>query len=175
MRSFHLIILFIFIAINISVSPVCSQENILSSFKQDNEKLHISSDKLVSDTNANYILFSGNVTTTRGKYLITSDYVKILLSSESTDIDELSQDRINTIVANGNVTVQLDNKFAKCDKAVYNTETETIVLTGNDTRIYNESNYITGERITVHLDSEQIVIDGAPDKRVNAVFQPNQN
>jgi lipopolysaccharide export system protein LptA len=139
------------------------------------ETLNITSDKLLSDRNSQYVLFSGNVVAVYGDKTITSDNLKVMYLSAAPDKPELTEGKIDKIIATGNVIIKFENKTAYCDQAVYTQETQTILLTGKDARIESDDNYITGDKITVRQLSGQVIVDGNPEKRVNAVFKPGKN
>ena len=137
-----------------------------------NKKLHITSDKLVSNQNELYITFIGHVIAIHGATTISSDRLRIFYRKNDTGEKAPDKENIKKIVATGNVTIELKDGTAECDRAVYLTETKTITLTGKNTRIRKEKNYITGKKITMYQDTGQIIVDGNSDTRVNAVFQP---
>jgi len=137
-----------------------------------NKKLHITSDKLVSNQNELYITFIGHVKAIHGTTTLNSDRLRIFYSKNDSDKKAPGEENIKKIVATGNVTIEMKDGTAECDRAVYLTKTKTITLTGKNTRIRKEKNYITGEKITIHQDTGQIIVDSNSDARVNAVFQP---
>ena len=87
---------------------------------------------------------------------------------------QLSEEKIDKIVATGHVTIQFDDKTAYCDQAIYTAKTKTILMTGSDARMQSGENYISGDKITFDQFSGQIVVEGNPEKRVNAVFKPEK-
>jgi len=158
------------------VLPSVSKSEILPGLgDQPQGPLNITSDKLLSDRNSQYILFSGNVVAVYGDKTITSDNLKVIYLNTPTDQTELNKGKIDKIIASGNVVIKFDNKTAYCDQAVYTQGTQTILLTGKDARIQSEDNYITGEKITVRQLTGQVTVDGNPEKRVNAVFNPDKD
>jgi lipopolysaccharide export system protein LptA len=136
------------------------------------KELRITADRLVSDGNANYILFSGNVTTVYEDTMILSDQMKVFYENMEEGQDRMGEENIQKIVATGNVTIRFGDRTALCDQAVYTAKTKTIVLTGEDTRIQSGTDYISGKKITIDQNKDRITVDGSPDKRVNAVFAP---
>lgn len=137
-----------------------------------NKKLHITSDKLVSNQNELYITFTGHVKAIHGSKTVNSDHLRIFYSKNDDGKTGPGEKNIKKIVATGNVTIELSEGIAECDRAVYLTKTKTITLTGKNTRIQKEKNFITGKKIIIHQDTGQIIVDGSSDTRVNAVFQP---
>ena len=81
---------------------------------------------------------------------------------------------VKEIIATGNVKIEFEDKTAQCEKAVYLTTSNSLILTGEESRLQSENSYITGNKITVFQDTGQIIVDGSNEKRVNAVFQPDE-
>jgi len=136
------------------------------------KKIYITSDSMVSDNNTKYAEFIGNVKAIQGPNTIIADRLKIffqkdLKSSESIAAD---QDSISKIVANGNVTINFDNKVAVAEQAVYITETKILVLSGKNSRITSANDTISGEKITIYRNDGRINVESGAEKRVNAVF-----
>jgi lipopolysaccharide export system protein LptA len=136
--------------------------------------LHIASDKLISNRNEFNIIFSGNVRAVYGDTTITSDELKVFYLGGSDSQAQLNEEKIDKIIATGHVTIQFDGKTAYCDQAVYTATTKTILMTGSDTRIQSDDNYINGDKITIDQLTGQILVEGNPEKRVNAVFKPEK-
>ena len=109
-----------------------------------NEKIHITADKLISDNEAKYAEFIGNVRAAQRDTVITSDHLKIFFKR---DIDNkknplASDESIKKIVANGNVQIKFDNRVAVTQQAVYITETRVLVLSGADSKVISGNDYI---------------------------------
>lgn len=137
------------------------------------EKIEISADRLVAAQNNQMVVFSGNVKAVHGKINISSDTLNVFYTDPKKSSDKrYNKDSIERIVASGNVTIEMEGKTATCDQAVYQTATKTMTLTGEKTRIQSGENYITGKTVTLYQDTGQIVVDGNENKRVNAVFLP---
>lgn len=141
----------------------------------ENKKLHITSDKLVSNQNELYIKFIGHVKAVHGETTINSDQLKVFYSKGNNEKQEPGKENIKKIVATGNVVITLNNGLAECDRAVYLTKTKTITLTGKTVRLLSEKNNITGKKITIYQETGQIVIEGNSDTRVNAFFEPEND
>ena len=139
----------------------------------EEEKIHITADQLVASQNNQMVVFSGNVKAIRGKMTITSDNLNVFYADPKNKSGKgLGKDSIERIVADGNVTITMEEKTATCDQAVYQTSTRVMTLTGKNTRIQSGNNYITGNTVTIYQDTGQITVDGNDTKRVDAVFQP---
>lgn len=156
--------------------PVCADDKPLaaSGADKENEKIHITSDSLVTDNNASYAEFIGNVNAAQGTTLITSDRLRIYYSSSGSEKDKkiTSQDAVKKILAIGNVTIRFDNKVAVTEQAEYTTDTGVIILTGANSRVTSGSNYVAGEKITLYRNQDKVTVERSKEKRVEAVFYP---
>lgn len=141
-----------------------------------NKAIHITSDKLISDNNAGWAEFIGNVKATQEETVITSDRLKIYYKKNIVNKGPLSmsEESIHKIVAKGNVKIKFDNKVATAQQAVYNTETMVLVLSGDNSKIISEKDSISGEKITFYRKDGRINCESGSKKRVEAVFYSGQ-
>jgi len=141
---------------------------------QDNEnkRVHITSDNMISDREANYLEFFGNVRASQEKTVITADRLKIYYKSglDKKENQPGFEESIKKILASGNVTIEFDDKVAVADQAVYMMETGILVLTGANSTITSGNNFISGEKITLHRADGRITVEGSQKKRVEATF-----
>ena len=135
-----------------------------------NSNIHIWADKLVSQREVNYIHFMGNVRVDMNQTQIKASDLKVFYEQLPSSGDSVTNDNIKKIVASGNVTIDFDNRSAKCDEAVYRTDTQTLVLTGEAVEVKSGNNSITGNKITFNQATGQIIVDGTPGQRVNAII-----
>lgn len=160
-------------------APVFADDKPLAASGADKEaeKIHITSDSLVTDNNASYAEFIGNVNAAQGTTLITSDRLRIYYSSSGSEKDKkkiTSQDSVKKILAIGNVTIRFDNKVAITEQAEYTTDTGVIILTGANSRVTSGSNYVAGEKITLYRNQDKVTVERSKEKRVEAVFYPGE-
>ncbi len=137
-----------------------------------NEKIHITADKMISDHEAKYTEFIGNVRATQRDTVITADKLKIFLKRDMDNKkNSLAGDEsIKKIVANGNVQIKFDNRVAVTQQAVYITETRVLVLSGADSKVISGNNSISGEKITVYRTDGRIQVESGKGERVEAVL-----
>jgi len=139
-----------------------------------NDKIHITADRLVASQNSQMVTFTGKVKAIRGKMTIDSDSLNVFYTDpKQTSDKKVGKDSIDRIVASGNVKIEMEGKTATCDQAVYQTSSQSLTLTGENTRIQSGDNYITGNTVTIYQETGQIIVDGNDTQRVNAVFQPD--
>lgn len=141
----------------------------------ESNRIQIRADKLVSQRDSNYIHFMGDVQVDMDQTKINSSDLKVFYEQMPSAGSSVTGSNINKIVASGNVTIDFDNRNAKCDQAVYQTETQTLTLTGEKVAVMSESNSITGDKITFNQKTGQITVDGTPEQRVNAIIHRVEN
>jgi len=139
-------------------------------------KIHITADKLFFDNNTDYAEFIGNVKATQEDTVITADKLKIFFKKNPPDKENpvVGKETINKIVASGNVKIKFDNRVAVAQQAVYNTETGVLVLSGDNSKIVNGNNSISGEKITLYKTTGRINVESSDEKRVEAVFYSDE-
>ena len=135
-------------------------------------KIHITSDSLITDNKTKFAEFIGNVRASQGSNSIVADRLKIFFEKnmKRTVNPMADQESITKIVANGNVTINFDNKVAVTEQAVYITDARVLVLTGANTTITSGSDSIAGEKITLYRADGRIKVESGAENRVNAVF-----
>lgn len=138
----------------------------------EDRKIHITADKLISDNDADYAEFIGNVRATQEDTVITADSLKIFVKKnpDNKSAPGVGTESINKIIASGNVKINFDNKVAVTPQAVYNTETGVLVLSGDNSRIVSGKDSISGEKITIYRTTGRITVESGGEKRVEAVF-----
>ncbi len=145
--------------------------------EKDSNKIHITSDRLVTDNEAMFAEFIGNVVATRETDVITSDRLKIFYKKgvDKKEKPAAGEEMIKKIVANGNVVIKFDDKVATAQQAVYTAETGITVLTGPDSKVTSGNNFISGEKITMYRSDDHMIVEGGKEKRVEAVFYSKDN
>jgi lipopolysaccharide export system protein LptA len=138
--------------------------------------IHISADRLISDSRQNNAEFSGHVKVVQDQTTIVSDRLKILYKGENSDKVEnsgqagINAGSIDAIEAYGNVRIEFDNRVAVGQKAVYTTNDRKLVLTGPDARVTHGSDMIEGSTITYYRDNGKVEIVG----QVKATIRSDQ-
>ena len=136
-------------------------------------KIHITANRLISDNDADYAEFIGDVKATQGDTVITADRLKIFYKATAGQKDTthaIGKESITKIVADGNVKIYFNNRVAVTPKAVYNTKTRTLVLLGSSSKIVSGDNSISGEKITIDRVTGRINVESGDKKRVEAVL-----
>ena len=128
------------------------------------ETITITSDRMELDQKKNTVIYLGNVVTVRGNVEMKSD------SLTATYNPELKQ--LTEVVAEGNLQVTQGNRIATGTKAIFNSEDNSIVLTG-DPVVRQGNSQVSGSRIVLYLNEERGVVEGGR-QRVKAVIFPDE-
>ena len=136
------------------------------------EKIYISADSLMVDSENSAAEFTGHVRAVQGDLVINADEVKMLFNNEITDDDPgaTHETALERIVARGHVALTFDNKTAIADQAVYYTEKQVLVLSGKNTKVMMGENSITGTQITLYRIDGRVEVEGKGETRVEGVF-----
>lgn len=154
-------------------SPASGDQSLSGAAKAESSKINITADKLTSRNDSNMAEFSGNVTAIYKGTTINSDILTIYYKNRSKPAPDGKSDdpRIEKIVADGHVTIMMDDKTALCDRALYTPDTGEIVLSGDNAQIKGANDYINGKEITINRNTGEITVVGNGTNRVEAVFQ----
>ena len=145
-----------------------------ASFNASQEKapLHITADRLIIDSEANYAEFAGNARAVQGNMVITAKKLKIFFKDDS-NLDRepaAGEESIKKIIADDNVRITFDNRIAVAEKAIYLTDEKVLVLSGRDSKIIMGKDSITGTKITFYRADGRIKVEGSSEERVKAIF-----
>lgn len=140
----------------------------------DDKKIRISSDSMMADNQSKYVEFIGHVKATQGDTVITSERLKIFYKDSSEPSADpkkqiQSNSSVDKVVAYGNVKVQIEDKVAETQEAVYTTQDRVLVLTGEDSKLISGHDSISGSKITFYRDSGKIKVEGSSKKSVEAI------
>ncbi len=142
--------------------------------EQAKEKIHVTADTLSSESNARVAEFKGNVKVTQGNFIIESDRLKIFYKESGGEKKAGTTESIDKIIAIGDVKIESEEATAFSEQAEYDTNTMIMVLTGENSRVLDKKNSVTGSRITFNRKDGHVKAVGDSKKRVNAVFFPDE-
>jgi len=133
-------------------------------------RIHITADRLVTDTQSQNAEFIGNVRVLRNDMTIFSDSLKIFYTGTSSQGNQgqPGAESIQRIVAQGNVRINFDDRTATTQRAEWSPQEQTIVLSGPGSQIVSGKNSIKGSKITVHQRDNRIQVEGGSHERVEA-------
>ena len=143
---------------------------------ENKDKIYISADKLISDSNTNSFEFIGNVKAIQGDSVIMAERLKVFYKKDTDQSEGMlaGEQSIQKIIAKGHVVITFDDRVAMAEQAIYTTETKILVLSGPDSKITKGSDTISGEIITLYRADERIKVESGKEKRVEAVFHTGE-
>ncbi len=136
------------------------------------DKIHISAQRLISNTTENQAEFIGDVKAWQGETSITADRLQFFFSADNKVKGNSPTQNLEKLVATGNVEIKFDNRLAVARQAVYITAQRKLILTGPDATVTSDENTVTGQTITFYRDEGRFTVDGGDDGRVKAVILP---
>jgi lipopolysaccharide export system protein LptA len=142
----------------------------------ENEKIRIIADKLLAEIDAGVIEFVGNVKATQAETVVTSDRLKIMYTPEANKepATVLKPVAIEKIIASGNVKIRYNKIIAETDEAEYTIKSGILVLKGEQSKVTQEGQSITGTKFTLHREDGKITVESSAQNRVKAVFHPSE-
>lgn len=133
----------------------------------------ITSQRVQYDTNAQTIIFTGNVHVVRPDVQIWSERLTVILaknaSGNTSTAEGISASEIEKLIAERNVRMTMGERNGNCDKATYTTTDELLVMEGNP-RLYEGTNSITGEKILFYVAEDRSEVIGSSNKPVRVIF-----
>ena len=152
--------------------------------------LHITAAKLEADQNSKVIIFTGQVKATYGENTLYADQLRVYFqakpeaakgkgapaaaakeAAEPSPLGELGGDKIDRIVATGQVRFVQEDRVASGQEAIYYKDREEVVLRGNP-QLWQAENNLKGERIIFNLKDNKMRVESSPQKRVEAHLYP---
>jgi lipopolysaccharide export system protein LptA len=130
---------------------------------QNRGPIHVTSDRLEADDQAQTVIFSGNAVATQDDVTINADRLIIKYTGENREIVQLT--------AEGQVRIVQQEKLATGGKAVYYNQEERVVMTGSP-KVTEGDNFVEGQEITLYLNEKRSVVSGGDGGRVKAIFTP---
>lgn len=121
-------------------------------FSSGSSPIDIKSDSLSLDYKDKSVLFTGHVRATQATGQLTSKELRVNYGKNFHDVTEM--------IANGNVRISQGERWATGQHAVMNQQNHTVVLTGSPV-VHDGPDEITGDRITVYLETGRSVVDHA--------------
>lgn len=141
-------------------------------------------------------VFEGSVVLTKGTLIVYSDKMIVLFHSDaakappiaaqsghdvaktsgpskrSEAAPSVSNRSVNRIEAMGHVKIEKENGKATCQKAVYFSDNEKIILTG-DPVAWEKGTRVSGQQITMYLAEDRSVVEGGSHVRIEGEEKSN--
>jgi lipopolysaccharide transport protein LptA len=135
-------------------------------------KIHILTDQALVDTRARSTELSGNVTLTMDNTGISADWIKMVYKAGMNNLSKAKMDEktIETITARGNVRIKMEDITAETREAVYQSSDNTLVLSGENTKISSGGDSITCDRVTINMEDQSFKAESFGKGPVEAIF-----
>jgi lipopolysaccharide export system protein LptA len=128
------------------------------------QAIEVSADVMQVDDKARQATFAGSVVIVRAGMKMWADHVLVNYGAGGeTDVDQM--------VATGSVKIETDGQTATGGRAVFNPDTQILVLTENVT-VTNAQGRVNGPELTINLATNNSVFRGSDGGRVTGVFTP---
>lgn len=154
----------------------CAAESRFSKSPDDAQAVPttITSNKMTVRNRENQAIFEGNVVLTRGGLVVNSEKMIVFFqgragdaagspgeetSKKSEALTSPSGRSLERVEAIGHVKIRQENSHATCQKAVYFSAEEKIVMTG-DPVAWEKGTRVSGRQITIYLAEERSVVEG---------------
>lgn len=185
-------------ALFLCLMPVMAWASVaLSAEKPQKERdrevpLHITAARLEADQKERAILFSGDVKAQYGDSILYAEQLWVYYqpgpgpaaptagaapappgkkTEDPSPLGDLGGEKIDRIVARGQVRFVQEDKVATGQEAVYYKNREEVVLTGRP-QVWRGENNLKGERIVVHLRTNRVTVESSAQQRVEAHIYP---
>ncbi len=141
--------------------------------KQGPEKevpLQITAARLEADQTKGIVTFSGSVKAVYGDATLYSDQLRVYFKpkpeppkgaakppqekADQSPLGDVGAEKIDRIVAKGNVRMVQEDRVATGDEAIYYKDRDEVVLTGNP-QLWRAENTLKGERIIFNLADQE--------------------
>src|SRR2546429_4586824 len=147
------------------------------SFGNKKEPIIITSDTLEYDYKTNVVVYRGDVIAVQGESKVRSDTLSVTLAAQKNadppDGAEQRRQRLQEVVAVGNVRIDNGTRWATGGRAAFEQGTRTLVLTESPV-LHDGANEVSGDRVTVYLDENRSVVEGGR-RRVKATVFPSKD
>jgi lipopolysaccharide export system protein LptA len=136
--------------------------------------IHIVADRLVAHNESRSAEFIGRVRVVQGATTIQADRLKLVYKDGEGESTGLQAESIDSIEAVGNVRIEMDDRVAESQRAVYTAADRKLVLTGPGARVISGPNVIEGGTITFYRESGRVEMIGDEKNPVKAIIRSDQ-
>ena len=147
--------------------------------------LQITAARLEADQTKGIVTFSGSVKSVYGDATLYSDQLRVHFKpkpeppkgtpkppqekADQSPLGDVGAEKIDRIVAKGNVRMVQEDRVATGDEAIYYQDRDEVVLTGNP-QLWRAENTLKGERIIFNLATKKVLVESSPQRRVEALL-----
>ena len=147
--------------------------------------LRITAARLEADQKEGVIIFSGQVKAIYSDSTLYADQLRVYFKPkpetpkgaakppqekvDQSPLGDLGAEKIDRIVAKGNVRMVQEDRVATGDEAIYYKDRDEVVLRGNP-QLWRAENTLKGERIIFNLATNKVLVESSPQRRVEALL-----
>lgn len=162
-------------------APVGGERGLFDAFELGSRKdpITVTADSLEYDYRRNVVVYHGQVQAAQGPVTLRSDTLTVTFKASGNGTGpanpgsrEAQAQRVEQIVAAGNVRIEQGSRWATGGHAVFDQAARTLVLSESPV-LHEGSNEVAGDRVVVYLDEDRSVVEGGR-KRVKAVLYPGK-
>ena len=130
--------------------PAQTPDNITGDVAPPPGSTVITSDELHSDQQTHVSIFTGNVVVVGNQFRMTCEEMTVNFTKDN---------KVDTIIATGNVIINQPDRVTNCGRADYFHEDDKFVLTDSPT-IHDHQNIIAGPKIIIYRTSQKMEVEG---------------
>ncbi|HZE21091.1 MAG TPA: LptA/OstA family protein [Desulfobaccales bacterium] len=146
--------------------------------------LRITATHLEADQQTGVIVFSGQVKAQYGDSTLYAQQLRVYFKAKpkpaprakssrenpaQSPLEALGAEKIDRIVARGNVRFVQGDRVATGQEAIYYKDRNEVVLKGNP-QLWRAENTLKGERIILNLNTNKVMVESSPHRRVEALL-----
>ena len=134
--------------------------------------IRFTADQVIVDNKGKYTEFSGKVQLFLKDTRIDADWLKVTYKADIKKLAGMSIDEkaIDSIFAKGNVTLEFNDMVANTQEAVYSSENDTFVLTGENTTLTSGRDTIVCDKVTINVTDQTFKAESTGKTPVEAIF-----
>ena len=141
---------------------------------EGDEPTRITSQKLIYNQAAKEVEFFGDVHVIRSDFQLWCNRMHVFLAETAAEESSRKNPGIEKIVAREAVRLEMEDRRAESEQAVYEAASQKLILQGNVV-LKEGLNAIQGEKVVFFLEEERSEIYSSEGQRVNAVFYSTQD
>jgi len=142
----------------------------LGETEKKSEPINIKADSMKIIQDKNITVFTGNVKVIKGKTLISCNELIVHYKASKNVNSGPDRNSFDTIEAKGDVRVQMDNKQAKAEKAVFDSKSEVLILSGGRPEIIDGGDRISSDTITYYMKTGVMEANRKTGSQVEVTF-----
>ncbi len=138
--------------------------------------INIEANRMISQENANSVVFIGNVDARQGKLTIRSDEMTVYYTGAKNNKNKQATSQMEKLACKNNVKIVQGDWLGTGDRMDYFAKERKVVLSGN-AKAWQGRNMVSGKTIIYYLDEKRSVVeqDETTKSRVRAILHPESN